>query len=119
MKYLKTYEKLKSSDDYHQNMTYDDVPKVNDFVICNIKNADHDSEDTVEFKKFVNNNIGHIILVNNHRLITHYENIPNEISSYFTYNGGDSTHLYLHEIKYFSDKKEDLEVIINSKKYNL
>lgn len=118
MRHLKTYENLKTMDNY-KNMTYDDTPKVDDYIICNMKIAEHDSEDTVEFKNFINNNIGHIVFIQNHRIIASYENIPKKILTYFNYNNGHSTHVYLHEIKYFSDKIKDLEYIISSNKYNL
>lgn len=118
MKYIITYEKLKSMDNY-KNMTYNDAPNVDDFVICKMKDVVTDSDETIKFKYFINNNIGQIILINNHRIIIKYENIPNEISSYFGYSNGDATYVYLHDIKYYSNKKDDLEPIIQSKKYNL
>lgn len=116
---MKTYEKFKSSDDYNVKSTSSNTPKLNDYVICHMKQSPYSVETQQQFRDFVNNNIGYIIYLTTHKLITQYENIPEEIQSYFTYNEGTATHLYLPDIKYWSNKKEELEHIINSNKYNL
>jgi len=118
MKYIKQYEKLKSTDDFNPNMTLDDMPKVNDYIICGAKDT-YENPGHQQFYDFVNNNIGKIKLISNHKFITRYDNIPKEIKSYFTYNGGNATRFYIPDIKYFSSNEKDLEYIITAKKYNL
>jgi len=118
MKYIKLYE------DYNMN-----EPKNGDWVIC--KENEEDEDDN--FTLFINNNIGRIIKINNdyddYDYIIKYCNIPKNIRNrFFSYKMNNKNEyvgdvnkraMFLREIKYWSENKKDLEVIILTNKYNL
>ena len=102
MKYVKTYQKYMDNqrlrDDY--------------YVIC------HDNERNF-LNDFFDNNIGQLIERDKHLQCGYcieYENIPSNLMPYFFLN---SIWLSRNDIKHFSKNKEDLELIIKSKAYNL
>ena len=100
MKYLKTFERNKN-------------PQIGDYVIC----QEYDTNDDI--LKFINNNIGVLVEINNDHFnyLIEYENIPNNIISYFRH--GNQRQMTLGEIIHCSDNKEDLELILNANKYNI
>lgn len=112
MKYLKTFETLVKNPIFL---------KYADSVLIDFE---HYMEFSPALKKFVENNVGRVIDTNEGGAVTlYYENIPDD--DYFK---GDSDNkpfknnmICLHKdwIKYSSNKKEDIEMLINSKKYNL
>ena len=120
MKHLKLYE------------SFEKEPQIGDYVICEDslvnargKRGVHDENDFIDF---ITNNVGQYIAENNgeysfsyqFRYVIKYENIPKNIVGYFT-NGRfeDVRGMKREEILYFSPNKEDLDLIINAKKYNL
>ena len=105
MRYIKTYENI------------DDKPKLGDYVICN---GDRLSWCTNEIKNFLSNNIGRIILINDRDVnyLVQYDYIPKELDIYF-YNSSNLRPINIDDIIKFSENKEDLEMYINAKKYNL
>ena len=106
MKHLKIYEELNNT-----------KPKIGDYVIC--------KDYLTEVYNFVLNNIGQIIdIVSNYhgdQYVIKFENIPENIKNWFyNYNNDRNTRSYdENEILYFSNNKEDLEIILQTKKYNL
>ena|ERR1035437_7669137 len=107
MKHLKKFENISE-------------PQIGDYVLCEDKYVIND-----EVKKFLKNTIGKIININDTTTPPYsiqYENIPNTISNeYFDYLDVNTTIRYMHknEIIHCSKNKEDLEIYIESEKYNL
>lgn len=103
MKYLKRFEVV------HE------MPKIGDYVICREVGASPDLE------QFVNNNIGKIFSINLRDKypfeIEYSEKVPENISSKFI--DGHTRQMDATEIIYWSDDKKELEMILNSRKYNL
>ena len=113
--YLKTYENFKKE------------PEAGDYVICNENN-----NLSSNICNFISNNIGKIVYyINNdefkkynvqkdYRYIIEYDNIPANIQTYFSYTvAEDCRRMSRDEIIYWSKNREDLEAIIDAKKYNL
>jgi hypothetical protein len=116
MKHLKSFENINN------------ILQIGDYVIC--------SENVVSnknSKEFIKSNIGRYIkylsygkdIVLNYRYVIEYEDVPIELrrGSYdFDWESG-SNHLCIRstreDILFFSDKKEDIEFFLTSKKYNL
>ena len=113
MKHLKTLE------------TINDGPKIGDYIIVKSNSPIYEIND------FIENNIGqifNIVKFKNSRYgntyYTKYNNIPSEIKVYFQYlmlenklcyyRGYDSS-----SIIEYSKNKENLEIILQAKKYNL
>jgi hypothetical protein len=85
-------------------------PKVGDYVILSFRHSD------INTKTFFNREIGQIVDINNLKTYflpytIRYENVTPE-NSYVTY-------AFREQIVKFSDKKGDLEVMINADKYNI
>ena len=103
MKYIKTYE---------QNIE----PQVGDYVIC--QDGSYSVENNYEKKTFISNNIGKIIKYDtgsaSYPYIVYYETAP---SNYFTM--GKTRPMGRNEIMHFSKNKEDCEIYLAAKKYNL
>jgi len=118
-------------------------PKIGDYVICKegLVNGQitKDGEDA-DLINFLSNNIGKIIDTNiiiadvNYDYLIKYYNIPKDIYLYFTGNssfqiacgetrpipGREDTRAFdLDDIVEFSKNKEEVELYIASKKYNL
>ena len=113
MKYLRTYE------------LYETKPEVGDYVIC-------EESKIPKIKNFISNNIGRIFyyidtdvkkfsVCKDFRYIVEYDNVPEYITDFFedVWTEKQSRRMSLDEIKHWSKNKEDLEVILNTKKYNL
>jgi hypothetical protein len=115
MRYLKTYEAI------------NDNLQIGDYVICKTDTGDE------KILNFLENNIGQYVryitnkkeVVDNFRYVIEYNNIPFELSNYsytFSYEI-DIPNICMRvdrdEIIFNSKNKEDLEAIIQSKKYNL
>lgn len=100
MKYLKKFK---------QN----NEPQVGDYILCDIK----DSND--KLAKFTQNNIGQIEEIYYSYTTIYkakYKNVPPNLTFYGIKN---LIGLQQHHIKYYSNDKEYLKIILNSKKYNL
>ena len=107
MKYLKFFENEQISKK---------LPNVGDYVLC-------DESFKTELNNFINNNIGKIIKIEHDSHITEYlveydlNLIPLGIKKYFIYN--NRRLFIIDEITHHSDNKDDLELILLSKKYNI
>jgi len=119
MKYIKTYE------DHHVN-----APNIDDWIIGNLSpNIDDELND------FISSNIGKVVEIGYE---THHEDdlgnlykapfyvvkydveIPARINIWFQHDDyGYSIGLEAQDIKYWSENKEELEIILASRKYNL
>ena len=103
MKYLRTFENKRG-------------PQMGDYVICEEQYFSYDEHKN--YFNFLDNNIG--IIVNRDsgdgKFFVEYSNIPEEIKSYFK---EDITYFDIDEIVEWSDKKKDLELILNTRKYNI
>ena len=103
MKYIKLFEKLNKKS-----------PQVNDYVLCCHKVMVFKTND---LNDFIHSNIGIIIDKDNSGYFIKYKNIPDDCGTFFT---DDGVMLFFEEeIEYWSKYKEDLEMIINIKKYNV
>ncbi len=75
-------------------------PKIGDYVICKTR-----STDTIEFKKYVDNNIGKIV---------------DNYLAYYYVKFKEKTYIFtIGNILYWAKNKEDIEVLIQANKYNL
>jgi len=103
-------------------------PKINDFVICTESNSIND-EIFRQHLDFINNNIGQI--VNIRRTIStvifyevKYDNIPEIIERYYfssltQHNTPGARDFLSGEISYHSENKKELDVILQTNKYNI
>jgi len=95
------------------------TPELGDYVICY---EDDDSSKLLDWLKTV---IGKIIKVNDDDVIckfdVKYENFPEDIETYFyeEYYGERYRPMKDVEILHWSKNKEDLEIFLDSNKYNL
>lgn len=106
MKYLKKYEELLDEKVY---------PKVGYYVIMESANDD--------INIFLYNNIGQIINVykddKKRTLIqVKYNNVPKNL--YSSFHSDEQMRIFgINQIKYMSKNKTDIELLLNSKKYNI
>ena len=112
MKYLKQFEKYIEPKNWYK----DDEPKLYDYVILDI-NWYYNNK---ELDHYLNNTIGKISKIkktsnnkewNQYQIL--YDNPPIKLPH------NRLSYVYYKQIKYFSSNKEELEAILNSKKYNL
>ena len=98
-------------------------PKVGDYVILN-----YSETNTNDIKKslFIDNSVGKIFRKEEEFFYVRYYNIPEEILKDFKYSDysdgirvGNSVFIHTDDILYWSEDKEELEVILTAKKYNL
>lgn len=122
MKHIKTYE------------NYNEKPKVGDYILANIKNSIPIAH-YGEYQEFINNSIGKIIEISydhsekEYYLTVKYENIPKNIEFLFhsyleagniSYNGERiTTSIFMNDIVFYSNNKEEVQKILDAKKYNL
>ena len=109
MKYLRTYEKL-------------DEPQIGDYVVC-MEELSSD-KDSLSVIKFLTNNVGQFIIKNDNSIfkffyLIKFENVPKRLSGKFFDGSKGCRRMSRDEILYFSKDKEDCEIFINAKKYNL
>lgn len=111
MKYIKTFEQ--------QQIRYD-IPKDDicegDYVLVD------DRSNAV--KDFTNNNIGKVYKIINHhvkKFMVVYENMPPRLAPWFDeYSNVGQTRTYkIHEIIVWAKTKEELELKMKAKKYNI
>lgn len=94
-------------------------PTIGNYVIC------EEESDAPPVMDFIRDNIGKFIRLDEKSEETYcviqYDNIPPDIRlPYFSYYSSNNLRPMLRsEILFWSDNKEDLEIILNSKKYNL
>ena len=103
MKYIKKFENVSK-------------PKIGDYVIGEINNI-HSSD---MLKNYIKNSIGEITFIfREDRVISRYFDIPKNLKRNF-YDGqnNDQIVIYTNKIVGFGTK-EEMELILNSKKYNL
>ena len=115
MKYIKTFEKLNE-------------PQVGDYVVCDISDNEYVDEELVNF---ICNNIGVVEYVDdrlnniNNKFKIRYKNVPERLEAFFgpdtRPNEWDNVFRYVsnHYIKFYSSNREDCEMYLDSKKYNL
>lgn len=119
MKYLKYFEEIKNE------------PQLYDYVIVN---GDCMTKVPPSFNKFINENIGKIIKIDNFNRFDpnldfyflqnvatiKYENYPSKIRLWFdTLNGDSVITVPITEIIHFSSNINDLDMIIKANKYNI
>lgn len=115
MKYIKKYE----------NITNDEI-SVGDYVLVNLRGYSGISSD--EFLKFINNNIGRIIKIEDpdkkfDNVSVEYKNVPEYVRHpWFRYD--EDTEKIFKKVRYGriitnSKNKEDIERILTAKKFNL
>jgi len=112
MKYIKIYEKIKK-------------PEVGDYILANVNFFDE------KYIKFLNENIGQIVKIypqseheNEDKAMVEYKKRPEEDIWYMFYSDAlerniYNTSIWVKNIVAFSKRKEDLEMILAGKKYNL
>ena len=103
MKYLRTYE---------QNSENLSEPKVGDYVVCGSEDIDH-------INKKIKFSIGKVKKIDSDIFTVIYDFFIESHINDFNDLETNELDTYMDEIEYFSSKKEDCEVYLNSKKYNL
>jgi hypothetical protein len=94
--------------------------QVGDYVICEDRGLYSN-----ELVKFINNNIGQYIIMNDGFYIIKYENTPEELKNIMVYYNSQNKKYYdcvimeKSEIKYWSKNKEDLYIYLDINKYNV
>jgi hypothetical protein len=105
MKHLKTYEEN----------TFQDL-RLGDYVLCKIEMKNVDRYFDINYLKFIEDNIGKVVLINENGgyvRIEYDKNVPgNDMIVNYTF-------LDINNIKYYSKNREDLEEILSAKRYNL
>lgn len=107
MKYLKSYENFK------------DKPKVGDYVLMRTDSRN------IEYRNFLKNNIGQITNMSDYLVTVKYENVPTNLIKLkiFNWNKSDGGFYYhtfnINKMLVFSDTPDDLELKIDTNKYNL
>jgi hypothetical protein len=107
MKYLKTYkDKRKIKENYYVLLSLkNNIPGIPEQII-----------------NFLNNNIGQIYYIPNPNTCTiYYENVPEDIKQDFSNWSISKNHWTtdIDKIKIWAENKEDLEIYLNTKKYNI
>jgi hypothetical protein len=106
MRYIKTYENIKG-------------PEIGDYVVAStrffsIRNSD--------FYNFLCNNVGKINDYQNDEWVVNYLSVPKPIRKYLSYwnrTVGWCRSFRPSEIEFYSKNKEDVEIYIQAKNYNL
>jgi hypothetical protein len=95
-----------------------DEPKIGDYVICQ-----EVSEEPKNVSEFINNNIGQLVkkpkgqfFMGDYEFWVIFQNIPYEIEDVF-YDG--IRPMLRKEIKFWSENKEEVELFIQARNYNL
>jgi hypothetical protein len=92
--------------------------KVGDFVIMKTW-----SDSNIKLKSFIDENIGKIVEFNNDMLFVKYDNIPKELYMYFSSENpkifDQIREFNIPQIVKISNNKEDLEMFLNTNKYNI
>jgi hypothetical protein len=119
MKYIKKFEQQRR---IMYNISKDDICE-GDYVLVNDKSN--------AVKNFTNNNIGKVYKIINHHIIDDgtlekyfkvvFENIPNSLAPWFDEysNVGQTRQYKIHEIILHAKTKEELELKMKAKKYNI
>jgi hypothetical protein len=92
------------------------LPKVDDYILINIKTK----ELPIFFNEFINNTIGRVSEIfkgNSSQLVVKYLNIPDNCRDFFENDGNKI--MNTRDIVCWSEKKEDIEIYINTNKYNI
>jgi hypothetical protein len=101
MKYIKKFESNK------------DEPKIGDYVLTRSKSWNHHLVTIANNK--ITNNIGKIINIGPKSAITNSKIVKN----YYVKHGNQDWWFIRDEIIYWSENKEELELILQANKYNL
>lgn len=118
MKHIKLY------DNYNQQLKHPNDAQLYDYVICEDIAEEAEAEN---IRNFIRNNIGQIIKITYKKTKSNpdltkyevkYENIPDNLSEEFN-KFTNARLMFNDEIKYCSENKETLELILNQKKFNL
>lgn len=86
-------------------------PKVGDYVVISADSMNK------EYNDFINNTIGKMYKKSKNFIYIRYDYIPYGIRQWFT--RGETTSAELEDIVYFGKTKEDVEIKMNSNKYNI
>ena len=103
---------------FNENIN-ENEPEIGDYVICH---SDESGEKSLN--EFTSVNIGIIIDKTSKDMINYpysikYDDLPSKLSSYTNNNDYNTIPFKKEEILYFSKNKEDLELILNTKKFNI
>jgi len=113
---------VKTPEEFEEIRTIKDEPQIGDYVIC------EEDPSYSGLSQFISTKIGKIIgfSKNGYYHIVQYQNIPELLKFYFTYQDFDNLKRYYNcvpmlteNIKYWSKNKKDLEAILAANKYNL
>ena len=99
-------------------------PQIGDYVVLNYKDNYRFSPGfrrniQYNINDFLNGCIGKIcLIIEQNKVGVSYEKIPNNLLDFF-YKNNYYTIAYLEEIEKYSSSKEELELYLQAKKYNL
>lgn len=110
------------------NATYADIipeegePKVGDYVICEINFGDSGYAN-IKLQEFLTNTVGRIVAIKDnytHNYYVKYDTLPKKLKRHIQPGYTDNIITFRkRSIKYFSENREDLEAMLQAKKYNL
>jgi len=92
------------------------------YIICYEKNSsDPNLENSDDLEVFLLTNIGRILEKddNGYNFIVKYNNIPDDLITFFSYKINNCRPMNYNEIIYSSNDKNEVECYIESNKYNL
>jgi len=111
MKYLKNFENTKKNN-----------YKVGDYIIVEYS-CDSRDDILMKLKGFIDNTIGVLYSIDkyeNGKIFVKYDNVPDGFIQFFnSVYDGYTKPFHLSQIVEYSDKKEDLEYLINANKFNI
>jgi hypothetical protein len=107
MKHIKSFENLKG-----------ESPDVGDYVILNVNNSEPTNQ---KFIDFIDSHVGKVIGINPKASLTYLIEFEDIIAYYGKYEPKNTNFLRfgINEISDFSKSKQELEMKIKIKKYNL
>jgi len=100
--------------------------KTGDYVLVKLDTYTQSTDRIIQAKEYINTHIGKLININNTRLDDvriEYRDVPEHIRSYFGTSNKDENAYYrsvdIDKIVEFGSTPEELEVFLQSKKFNL
>jgi hypothetical protein len=104
MKHLKTFENING-------------PQIGDYVLISMKGS-YNNDNSIDF--FINNNIGQIIKFDENMRLVKYSNVPGNIKMKNKFNKDGSIWIgNAFKTVAFGKTKEELELKMDMKKYNI
>jgi len=100
-------------------------PRLGDYVICSYDDCSYEDMNmhgySLDEKTFIRDKIGKVIKIdryNDYPYYVSYDNIPEHLSN-GDIDGEDFIYISRDAVKYWSKDKKELDMILNTKKFNI